>query len=542
MHDIAHLKNSVDLREWVERDLNAPVVSRGSNAWTFKCPFHGETHGASLAVYKNNWQCWGACKIGGDLFDWIAHRHSLDIKRDFARIVQIAGGSIDNFPTGLRLVTLKPVSDNRQVSTQPPSLEWQAAGRTLLESAQHMLWSNGGRVARQYLSTGRGLTEDTIRAAQMGYVAQSDLKWQECDGMLVPSHSILIPWLADGVLWGIKCRRLDTDKPRYAQVSAAKNFKEHLGEGNLSSALYWADHIRTDVPLFVVEGEFNCLSVWQEAGQLVSPVSVGTSGQSIDPRWLMSLLSVPSILGWFDHDPAGQKGAERLTEFSSRVHMVALPQGTEKDINDLLRSDTGAVKHWVETLVAPFPEVPFMPPPTFPTAFPALASALPLFSEDICRAADGSWSFEWVDKYFDRFPNKQAAQVDACEWVRASISGEQTQKFTEWQAASSGECPVSLPLYHALTRGMRLNALDDQLTRIGMDFMAEYDDYATKYSYAVRNARCKRLSHPVKQMLATSAAGENPSTEAVASVMPEAKPVNSVNPPIQCTVPSVSQR
>src|SRR5438445_13283149 len=66
----------IDVRELVARDLGQPVY-RSSRAWKFRCPFHGEQHGAALAVWPDGWHCWGRCDAHGDAIDWLRRYHRL---------------------------------------------------------------------------------------------------------------------------------------------------------------------------------------------------------------------------------------------------------------------------------------------------------------------------------------------------------------------------------------------------------------------------------------------------------------------------------
>ncbi|MBK8030051.1 MAG: hypothetical protein IPK17_11195 [Chloroflexi bacterium] len=72
---VRRAKEATDLRVLVEQDLGRPV-SRSARAWLWKCPFHHERRGASLAVWADGYRCFGACASGGDLVDWLQrYRH-----------------------------------------------------------------------------------------------------------------------------------------------------------------------------------------------------------------------------------------------------------------------------------------------------------------------------------------------------------------------------------------------------------------------------------------------------------------------------------
>src|SRR5258707_10138449 len=148
MIDIQQLKTTVDLRVLAEQELGRPV-SRGNRAWTFKCPFHAESKGASLSVYQDGWKCWGACQESGDLLTWVAKRHQLNIHQpaDFAEVVRLLGGSPDVLQrrTFHHRVTTKASTVSEP--TEPPSAAWQGAASDIVERAERNLWSRAGQAA-----------------------------------------------------------------------------------------------------------------------------------------------------------------------------------------------------------------------------------------------------------------------------------------------------------------------------------------------------------------------------------------------------------
>jgi DNA primase len=332
------IKNSIDLRQWVEKDMGRPVSSSGS-AWSWKCPFHSERHGAALAVWSDGWRCFGACDTSGDLFDWIAKWNNLDLKRDFKRIIEIAGGQVE-----------QPRRESpRQREDHPPAREWQAVAGEIVERAAANLWTENGLAGLTWLRL-RGLSDEVIRAAQLGYVNDAQHRWHQFNGMLIAANSITIPWYADQNLWGVRCRRLDPRDhgDRYKNIRAATDEDiQRLGKSHLGTALYWADRVELRRPVIVVEGEFNALAVWQVASDLVCPVSLGPAGAALHPRWFGHMVTATQLLARFDADGAGDKGSKRLKMLAGGVRFLTMPEGF-KDTGDMLKADPAALRQWIE--------------------------------------------------------------------------------------------------------------------------------------------------------------------------------------------------
>ena len=113
----------------------------------------------------------------------------------------------------------------------PPSAAWQARGRVFYEAAEARLWEPTGSRALAYLRQ-RGLSEETIRTARLGYHA-GDV-WDKPDIWGLPPKQkkiwlpagIVVPWLIGSDLWRISIRRIgDTigTEQRYVVVSGSGN-------------------------------------------------------------------------------------------------------------------------------------------------------------------------------------------------------------------------------------------------------------------------------------------------------------------------------
>jgi hypothetical protein len=121
-------------------------------------------------------------------------------------------------------------------------------------------------------------------------------KQREKGGVRVPD-GILIPWFVGGQVWKLAVKRPGKD-PDYGQVMGS------------SEPLYNVDSLQYGEICMMVEGELDCLSVIQEAGDLVNVVATGSSGKGRANRWAGELSLASVILQSFDEDEAGNDGAE----------------------------------------------------------------------------------------------------------------------------------------------------------------------------------------------------------------------------------------
>ncbi|MCL4237627.1 MAG: toprim domain-containing protein [Anaerolineae bacterium] len=319
MVDTRVLKAQVDLRRIVEQDLG-PAPMRGGQALLWRCPFHHERQGYSLAVWADGFRCFGKCQVSGDALDWLQLYRHLSFQESLQALGEApraAPGLAANRPTP---------------PAEPPPLEWQAAARQVVEGAEETLWSIRGEQALEYL-TGRGLEGEAILKAHLGVVPGGYRRWRTIAGLNVPC-GITIPWITGETLWAVKVRRA-AGQPKYAQIA-----------GGSSSGLYRGDTLPDTKAVLFCEGEFDALLAHQEASDLVAAVSLGSASSGLSDRWIIDLVTVPLILVAYDVDPAGLKGAARLQALSDRVHTIQVPKG--KDITEFFKlSEEGAVFTWL---------------------------------------------------------------------------------------------------------------------------------------------------------------------------------------------------
>jgi hypothetical protein len=156
---------------------------------------------------------------------------------------------------------------------------------------EEVLWSDVGAKALAWLR-GRGLADETLRAAHLGYNEKDRRQPRETWGLgkgkaIWLPRGIVIPWEIDGDLWRVNIRR-PRGEPKYIGPAGCKN------------ALYNADALVTDRPAILVEGEIDALSLDQEASDRVVAVAAGSTSGSRQPRWIARLAMCPQVLVSFD--------------------------------------------------------------------------------------------------------------------------------------------------------------------------------------------------------------------------------------------------
>lgn len=185
-----------------------------------------------------------------------------------------------------------------------------------LETLKADLMDKENEHALSYLKINRALSEDTIRHFQLGYSKEKD--------------AIAIPNFKNGELINVMYRSLNPSaRSKYTQEKDAEVW------------LFNERGIDLGLPrqaVLVVEGQFDCMSVWQ-AG-IKNVVSVG-SGKDSYGMWMERLDPIAEVYIAYDNDKAGReasyKFAERIGIEKSKE--FTYPDGI-KDANDFFKQYT----------------------------------------------------------------------------------------------------------------------------------------------------------------------------------------------------------
>lgn len=334
--DIDAIKQRNPLRQYVEMMLGKPKM-RGKKYDAYKCPFHNENKGASLAVYDETWTCFGACGESGDLIAFVKKYHHISFHD---ACMMLGGDKSAPAPRHHHPAPPRPMDTD-----EPPNLEWQTYAHQVVEHAQQTLWSSKGHRALDYLRYYRWLNDDVIHDHKLGYIIGNYDQWVTpfknwvLDGKTVSVPcGIVIPHYADGHLWQVRVRRAAGDI-KYQGIRGGKK------------VLYGVDGITAGRPLVITEGEFDThviRNLWRHG--LVSSVALAGAGNHRLDRWLHKLVTVPKIYARMDADGAGAKAIAGLTQISESVVPVQVPTG--KDVTDFVEAEgLFALLQWIRGII-----------------------------------------------------------------------------------------------------------------------------------------------------------------------------------------------
>ena len=336
MVDTKALLERVDVATLIERDVGQPVRREGR--WLkWCCPFHDDRKTPSLGVAGNRWKCFG-CGRSGDAIDWLRRREGLSFREAYKRL-----DSMDLAPSSGKV-------DQPQQSVSPPPPEaWQERAQEVMRASQATLWSYTGTRARGWLNR-RGLVGDTVKRWRLGFSAAD----QKLCGLWVP-RGIVIPCLVAGRIWYLKVRRA-AGPAKYSQVRGGQ------------IALFGADTIGKHSTVVVTEGEFDAMLLYQEVGDLVGVVTLGSATARLPDAWVPYLLGVRRLLIACDADAAGAEAAAMWQSISQRAQRLVPLAG--KDVTDFCLTG-GDLRAWVQFALADDGEATARPVETQNAILPA---------------------------------------------------------------------------------------------------------------------------------------------------------------------------
>ena len=301
------------------------------------CPFHDErTPSFSLSLEHDTWRCWGACGVGGGMFDFVMRADGIEFKEALEKLA-LKAGIEPNFRDDY--------TDKRQRSRSATLYEVNLIAEEFftrqLEGAQ-------GQDAFGYLES-RGIDAQTARRRGIGYAPGgvnsllAYLKSIAADSQAVVQSGLVVKGNDDkwrdmftnritiairdprGNVIGFGARAMGDAPPKYLNTHETSIFNK----SNTLYGMHWAsDAIRASGRAIVVEGYMDVIAA-QERGFKNVVACMGTAVTSEQLQTISTVLpndsdNPSSVVLCLDADEAGQRATLRglqvaLSEFGRRT-------------------------------------------------------------------------------------------------------------------------------------------------------------------------------------------------------------------------------
>lgn len=321
------IKDRIDL-EAVAVALLGPPAKRQGGRSLWCCPFHDDQNPSFVVDPEwGRWKCW-PCGEHGDAADLVRKLDRSTFPEAVRRVAELCG--LATWEASPRKPTVpRPAKAPPRPPERPSGLP-PADAQALAEDAARRLWQPEGAAALAYLH-GRGLTDETIRAARLGFVDSARIPTKDGDRSYRAS-GVSIPWFDGDRLALVKLRQPEGAKPRYVEA-----FRDR-------PRIYPSpEAIQPGRPLIVVEGEFDCMLLDQQLHDVASVITLGGAASRLDEDVRRVVKSCPSLFTAHDADAAGDKAAEC---WPSRAVRVRPPEGCN-DWTDLHLGGFSRIRyHW----------------------------------------------------------------------------------------------------------------------------------------------------------------------------------------------------
>ena len=280
--------------------------------------------------------CWRGCFKNADIFDIIGLQYNIgDYNGILERACDIFGIQLDkpaSYPQG-HTKTAQPC----EVRTTPEEITG-----FLKEAARHI----------EGTTYHRGISLETLKRFGVGYVPS----WGVTE--TAPKSPRLIIPHSDGKGYLARDTRehLTEKQDKYAKIQQRAKTQQGY---NIPMTLFNGEALKqTEVPVFVVEGELDALSIIDAGGCAVALSSLSNKGKLIDA--VKAQKPEQPLILLLDSDKSGEKETEYLKENLKALNIFSLqatlPEKKEgeryKDANEYYMSAPAKFREWIEQTIA----------------------------------------------------------------------------------------------------------------------------------------------------------------------------------------------
>ena len=299
--DFKAVKEAITIEQVLEHYGLLDQFKRSGDSLSGPCPIHKGENSTQfrVSISKNCWNCFGECKRGGNILDFVSLTEDVSIREAAIRIS-------DWFKLTFDKSSSKPESPNaeqkpkqgkasRAKSTPKPSGEAQETGPN-----KPLGFELRNLDAEHPYLLGRGLTEEGIEEFGLGYCDNGSMLGR----IVIPIHNV------DGAIVAYAGRwpgDPPEDTPKYKFPAG---FRKSMEVFNLHRAL----QVGTSTPLVIVEGFFDCIHLWEIGLERVVGLMGSQLSKPQEELIVKSLHEDDHIIVMLDEDEAGRIGREQVLQ------------------------------------------------------------------------------------------------------------------------------------------------------------------------------------------------------------------------------------
>lgn len=336
--------------EDILRQITSPAKDKVNGQTSYICPLCGHgTHGDGLTYNPKSkdkgLKCFG-CDFSGDIIDLIGEVENItDYPRKIARAGEYIGITVEGGSTAQEdFSPASSVGQNQPRTEQYTHMDIHTDTYTQKPTENYLQYYRECQthLPEKDYHTRRGISEEVATRFMLGYDMAFSTKDADT-GQYIQWEALIIPTGYDS----FTARNTDpnaTDKNRY----------RNRGGGN---PINWKALQKAQKPIYIVEGEIDCLSILTVGGEAIGLGSLSNADRFIANYVKKYPPKQPLVLALDnEEDPQKQKKVENATEKLAKgltelgvEYYIYNPAGEHKDANEALIADreafTKAVAH-----------------------------------------------------------------------------------------------------------------------------------------------------------------------------------------------------
>lgn len=315
--DFKAVKASVSMLQILDHFGLTERFKRNGDSLSGTCPLHNGENPTQfrVSVSKNCWNCFGQCKRGGNVLDFVAIKEGVSIRQAALHISEWFGLEFD---APLNNSEAKTSDSKPPRKASKPKAEENGSGtpdagpnKPLGFQLQNL------DTAHPYL-TERGLSPETLVEFGLGFCANGSMK----DRIVIPIHN------AEGKLLAYAGRWPGEPLENTPKYKLPAGFKKSLELFNLHRAI----QASSEQPLVIVEGFFDCIKLSQLGCKRVVALMGSTLSQAQEELLRKHATSASLVLVMLDEDEAGLSGREDIARRLSRFCFVRVHSFEKADM------------------------------------------------------------------------------------------------------------------------------------------------------------------------------------------------------------------
>jgi len=312
--DFKDIKARVNITQVLEHYRLLDELRQNGDRFSGPCPIHRGSNPTQfrVSISRNCFNCFGQCGRGGNVIDFVSMMEEISF-RDAALLMQqwfLPGEVVSENSTPPAAKRPKvyhhPVDEDHKEDSGEGNAEDQNIPLTFsLKTLE---------TDHPYLDE-RGISDEAVQHFGLGYCKRGCLRGH----LVIPIHN------PSGDLVGYVGRwpgEVLAPRPKY---KFPKGFKKSLEVFNLHRATTEPE----ELPLVIVEGFFDCISLWEAGIQKCVSLMGSHLSETQAERIVESIPEGSQIELLFDADKAGRKGAElaeSLLGAYTQVRRIDLPE------------------------------------------------------------------------------------------------------------------------------------------------------------------------------------------------------------------------